>query len=134
MVYWGAIKGHGMGILQNNKILISSVGFGEDKIFIELNTSRVLTVPYSYTKKLESASLADLKDYRLIANGVGIHFNKIDEDLSVDGIIRDFGNESKRINISVQANLLDKIDKYAKEHHMSRSALIQKATSEYIVH
>ena len=120
-----------MGIL-NNKALITTVGFSEDKMFIELNTKRVLTVPYTYTKKLESASLEDLKDYRLIANGVGIHFERIDEDISVEGIIRDFGNESKRINISVQANLLEDIDQYAKEHHLSRSALIQKATSEYI--
>lgn len=73
-----------------------------------------------------------MKNYKLIAGGVGVHFEDIDEDLSVEGIIRDFGNESKRINISLQANLLDQIDQYAKEHHLSRSALIQKATSEYI--
>lgn len=121
-----------MSILRNDTI-ITSIGFAEDKMFIELSTSRVLTVPYTYTKKLQNASLEDIKDYRLIANGVGVHFEKIDEDLSVEGIIRDFGNESKRINISLQTNLLDQIDKYAKEHHLSRSALIQKATSEYIV-
>ena len=121
-----------MSIFQINKTLIKSVGFGADKMFIELSTSRVLTVPYSYTKKLSSANIEDLKSYKLIANGVGIHFDKIDEDLSVEGIIRDFGNESKRINISLQTNLLDQIDLYAKEHHLSRSALIQKATSEYI--
>ncbi len=120
-----------MSIL-NNKALITTVGFSDDKMFIELNTKRVLTVPYTYTKKLASAKIEDLKSYRLIGNGVGIHFNKIDEDLSVEGIIRDFGNESKRINISLQANLLEQIDQYAKEHHLSRSALIQKATSEYI--
>jgi len=120
-----------MSILRNNTV-ITSIGFAEDKMFIELSTSRVLTVPYDYTKKLQNASIEDIKDYRLIANGVGVHFEKIDEDLSVEGIIRDFGNESKRINISLQTNLLDQIDKYAKEHHLSRSALIQKATSEYI--
>ena len=120
-----------MSILRNNTV-ITSIGFAEDKMFIELSTSRVLTVPYTYTKKLQNASIEDIKDYRLIANGVGVHFEKIDEDLSVEGIIRDFGNESKRINISLQTNLLDQIDKYAKEHHLSRSALIQKATSEYI--
>lgn len=120
-----------MNTLRNNTV-ITSIGFAKDKMFIELSTSRVLTVPYSYTKKLQNASLEDIKDYRLIANGVGIHFKKIDEDLSVEGIIRDFGNESKRINISLQSNLLDQIDKYAKEHHLSRSALIQKATSEFI--
>lgn len=120
-----------MSTLRNDTV-ITSIGFAEAKMFIELSTSRVLTVPYDYTKKLKDASLEDIKDYRLIANGVGIHFEKIDEDLSLDGIIRDFGNESKRINISLQTNLLDQIDKYAKEHHLSRSALIQKATSEYI--
>lgn len=120
-----------MSILQNSTV-ITSIGFAKDKMFIELNTSRVLTVPYNYTEKLQNASIEELKDYRLIANGVGVHFKKIDEDLSVEGIIRDFGNESKRINISLQTNLLDQIDKYAKEHHLSRSALIQKATSEFI--
>ena len=112
----------------NNRFLIKSVGFAEDKMFIELNTSRVLTVPYSYTQKLQNATDKERKNYRLIAGGIGIHF----EDISVEGIIRDFGNESKRINISVQANFLDIADKYAKEHHLSRSALFQKATLEYI--
>ena len=116
----------------NNKILIKSVGFGDKKMFIELNSGKVLTVPYTYTSRLKNANLDDLHDFRLIANGVGIHFEKIDEDISVEGIIRDFGNETKRINISVGANFLDKADMYAKEHHMSRSALIQKATLEYI--
>ena len=116
----------------NNKFLIKSVGFAEEKMFIELNTSRVLTVPYSYTKKLQNAKSKELKNYRLIAGGIGIHFEDIDEDISVEGIIRDFGNESKRINISVQANFLDIADKYAKEHSLSRSALFQKATLEYI--
>jgi len=115
-----------------DKVLIQSVGFGDDKLYIELNTNRVLTVPYSYTPKLKNATIEELKDYRLIANGLGIHFESLDEDISLEGIIRDFGNETKRINISVQANFLDIADKYAKDHNLSRSALIQKATMEFI--
>jgi hypothetical protein len=115
-----------------NKILIKSVGFGNDKMYIELNTNRVLAVPYSYTKRLTNATIDQLQEYRLIANGIGIHFEKIDEDISLEGIIRDFGNETKRINISVSANFLDIADRYAKKHHMSRSALLQKATMAYI--
>ena len=118
--------------ISKNKALIKSVGFSKDKMFIELNTSRVLTVPYSYTKSLESASLEQLKNYRLIANGIGIHFCDIDEDISAEGIIRDFGSQIKRINISVQANFLYIADVYAKEHNMSRSALFQKATLDYM--
>ena len=120
-----------MSILKN-KLLIQSVGFGDDKMYIELNSSRVLTVPYSYTKRLKKATVKELKNYRLIGDGIGIHFEDIDEDISVEGIIRDFGNETKRINISVQSNFLDIADTYAKEHHLSRSALMQKATLKYM--
>jgi len=116
----------------NNKNLIKSVGFGNDKMYVELDSSRVLTVPYNYTKRLEKATSEQLNNYRLIANGIGIHFEDIDEDISVDGIIRDFGNDTKRINISVPANFLDMADNYAKEHHLTRSALFQKATLKYI--
>ena len=116
----------------NNRILIKSVGFGDEKMYIELNSKKVLTVPYTYTKRLKDANPNDLHDYKLIGNGIGIHFEKIDEDISIAGIIRDFGNETKRINISVEASFLDKADMYAKEHHMSRSALLQKATLDYM--
>ena len=115
-----------------NRTLIQSVGFGNEKMYIELSTNRVLAVPYTYTERLASATKKDLEDYRLIANGIGIHFNKIDEDISLEGIIRDFGSETKRINISVTADFLDKADSYAKEHHMTRSALLQTATMEFI--
>ncbi len=116
----------------NNKILIQSVGFGDKKLFIELNTGRVLVVPTSYTAKLSKASEKELKEYRLVGGGRGIHFPLIDEDISVDGIIRDFGNEVKRVNITLPLLLLDKIDNFAKKHNLSRSALMQKATNEYI--
>ena len=115
-----------------NRTLIKSVGFGDEKMYIELNSERVLSVPYAYTQKLKNATKEELQEYKLIANGIGIHFEKIDEDISVEGIIRDFGNETKRINISFGANFLDKADSYAKEHHLTRSALIQKAILEYI--
>jgi hypothetical protein len=114
------------------QIFIKSVGFGDEKLYIELTSGRVLAVPYSYTPKLRNASKEELQDYRLIGNGVGIHFEKIDEDISAEGVIRDFGNETKRINISMSADFLDKADLYAREHHLSRSALIQKALSKFI--
>jgi hypothetical protein len=116
----------------NNKVLIKSVGFGEDRLFIELTTNRVLVVPNSYTTRLAQATQEELRKYRLIGGGRGVHFPLIDEDISVEGIIRDFGNEVKRVNISLPILLLDEIDSFAKKHHLSRSALLQKATNEYI--
>jgi len=115
-----------------NKILIKSVGFGSDRLFIELTTNRVLVVPFTYTSRLAQATQEELREYRLIGGGRGIHFPLIDEDISVEGIIRDFGNEVKRVNISLPVLLLDEIDNFAQKNHLSRSALLQKATSAYI--
>jgi hypothetical protein len=75
--------------------LIKSVGFGNEKMYIELNSNKILTIPYSYTKKLKKASIGELQEYRLIANGIGIHFIKLDEDISLQGIFKDYGDEIK---------------------------------------
>jgi len=69
-----------------NRLLITKVE-AKDKIYIHLSTSDVLAIPYSYTKRLESVNSEDLKEYRLIAGGIGVNFPKIDEDISLDGII-----------------------------------------------
>ena len=86
----------------NNRVLIDTVGFGDNEMYIELNTSRILAVPNTYTERLKNATKEELQQYRLIGNGIGIHFSKIDEDISVEGIIRDFAFETKRINISAR--------------------------------
>ncbi len=65
---------------------ISRVDFG-DKIYIYLKSSDILTIPYSYTPKLKNAKKEQLQHYRLIGEGIGIHFEEIDEDISLNGII-----------------------------------------------
>ena len=76
--------------------LIKSVGFGTEKMFIELNNLKVLTVPYSYTVRLKNATEKELKNYRIIANGIGINFKDIDEDISINGVIKDLYQENLR--------------------------------------
>lgn len=59
----------------------------QEKIYVYLSSNDVLTIPYAYTKKLQQASVQDLKNYYLIGDGIGVHFNDIDEDISLKGII-----------------------------------------------
>jgi len=66
--------------------LILRVDFG-DKIYVYLNSNDILTLPYHYTKKIENATKEQLLNYRLIGGGIGIHFEEIDEDISLKGII-----------------------------------------------
>lgn len=65
---------------------ITRVDFG-DKIYIYLKSSDILTIPYSYTKKIQNAKKEQLLNYRIIGGGIGIHFEEIDEDISLSGII-----------------------------------------------
>jgi len=66
--------------------LITKLEFN-DRIYVYLDSKDVLTIPYDYTSKIKTASTEALKNYRLIGNGVGVHFEDIDEDISLRGII-----------------------------------------------
>ena len=66
--------------------LIKKLEFS-DKIYIYLESQDILTVPYSYTQRLQNAAKDTLKNYRLIGGGIGVHFEDIDEDISLKGII-----------------------------------------------
>ena len=65
---------------------ITRVDFG-DKIYIYLKSNDILTIPYNYTKKIENATKEQLINYRIIGGGIGVHFEEIDEDISLSGII-----------------------------------------------
>ncbi len=58
-----------------------------DKIYVHLDSDDTLTIPYTYTERLANAKREQLKTYRLIGNGIGVHFPSVDEDISLQGII-----------------------------------------------
>ena len=76
---------------------IARLDFG-DKIYVNLNSGDVLSIPYNYTKKIQNATKEQLLNYRLIGNGIGVHFEQIDEDISLSGII------SYKINHELRAS------------------------------
>ncbi|CAA6812155.1 MAG: Unknown protein [uncultured Campylobacterales bacterium] len=75
-----------MNTLVKHKNHIKHLKF-EENIQVYLSSGDMLVIPYSYTPKL-LANKELLKNYRLIANGIGIHFIDIDEDISLKGIIQ----------------------------------------------
>ena len=66
--------------------LITRLDFG-DKIYVYLKSNDILALPYTYTKKIQNATKEQLLHYRLIGGGIGVHFEDIDEDISLSGII-----------------------------------------------
>jgi len=60
-----------------------------DVMLIKLNTKAVLHQKLSVFKRLKKSDKAALMHYQLIANGTGIHWPLLDEDLSLKGFLRD---------------------------------------------
>ena len=48
---------------------------------------RQLSIPKAYFPKLENASINDLNNYELSGNGIGIHWDSLDEDLYVPNLL-----------------------------------------------
>lgn len=60
-----------------------------DLMLIVLNTKAVLQQQISSYKLLKSADISSLSQYELIGNGTGVHWNLLDEDLSLKGFLKE---------------------------------------------
>jgi len=116
-----------MNTLKKREYIIKDVAIGKNKLFIELYPKKIIEVPFNYTPKLKKATKEELENYKIIGGGIGIHFKDLDEDISVDGLIRDFIKKYKKITISLPNELVEKIDEIAINRHINRSTLIQEA-------
>jgi Protein of unknown function (DUF2442) len=68
-------------------VLASKVWFSKDMLFVHLQDGREIGVPLLWFPRLRKASEEQLKEWRLIGNGVGIHWESIDEDISVSALL-----------------------------------------------
>jgi hypothetical protein len=59
----------------------------EDNLSVELSDGRTISVPLGWFPRLEYATPSERANWRLIGNGRGIHWEDIDEDISVEGLL-----------------------------------------------
>ena len=64
-----------------------SVHFSEDSLTVRLDDGRSLSVPLTWYPRLLHGSPAERDIYELIGDGEGIHWPKLDEDISVEGLL-----------------------------------------------
>lgn len=65
----------------------SKLSFAKDAFSVHLVDGRILTVPLAYFPRLLHASLKQLKKYELSGGGTGIHWDELDEDISVEALL-----------------------------------------------
>ena len=63
------------------------VTISEDTLDAELSDGRAISVPLTWFPRLVHASPAERANWRLIDRGQGIHWEDLDEDISVEGIL-----------------------------------------------
>jgi len=66
---------------------VDNVSLTEDALSVDLSDGRTICVPLSWFPRLLHATKEERKNWRLIANGHGIHWEDIDEDISVEGLL-----------------------------------------------
>ncbi len=64
-----------------------SVTVTEDTLSVDLSDGRTISVPLAWFPRLLHASLEERKNWRLIGKGHGIHWQDIDEDISVENLL-----------------------------------------------
>ena len=61
-----------------------------DKLFIHLNNKQIFIAPIAFYKGLSKGSSRQLKNFKLIGSGTGIHWPDLNEDLSLKGFLKEF--------------------------------------------
>ena len=59
----------------------------DDTLSVELSDGRMIAVPLEWYPRLVHATPKERNRWRLIAHGHGIHWDELDEDISVEGLI-----------------------------------------------
>ncbi|WP_163473688.1 DUF2442 domain-containing protein, partial [Klebsiella michiganensis] len=71
-------------------ISAKNVRFDETTMWVELNDGRVMGVPIAWFPRLLNATDKERNDYELSKRG--IHWDNLDEDISVDGLLAGRGD------------------------------------------
>ncbi|HHJ20385.1 MAG TPA: DUF2442 domain-containing protein [Gammaproteobacteria bacterium] len=59
----------------------------EDTLSVELSDGRTISVPIEWYPRLVHGTPGERSNWRLIGRGQGIHWEDLDEDISVEGLL-----------------------------------------------
>jgi hypothetical protein len=70
----------------NKSFQAEKVRFTDVKMTVVLYDGREITVPLAWFPTLKNASKKQLKNWRFIGEGEGIHWEELDEDILVENL------------------------------------------------
>ena len=76
------------------------VTFDMDNMWVELTDGRQLGVPLAYFPRLLNAAQAQRDDYIISGGGTGLHWDELDEDISVKALLMGIGDPRGSADLS----------------------------------
>jgi len=85
------------------KPLAKSVSFDETSMWVELADGRKLAVPLVYFPRLLHATPGQRKKYEISGGGTGLHWDDVDEDISVEGLLMGIWDRTRTSKIAQES-------------------------------
>ena len=79
-----------------SEALARSVRFDEDTMWVDFEDGRQLGVPLAYFPRLLKATPAQRANYVISGGGTGVHWDDLDEDISVPALLMGVGDRTRR--------------------------------------
>lgn len=86
--------------------IIQQISITDETLSVDLSDGRTIAVPLAWYPRLIHSSIEERNNYRLIGGGSGIHWNDLDEDISLKNLI--VGQPSRESQKSFQRWLNDR--------------------------
>jgi len=79
---------------------VTTVLTTDEELVVKLTDGRTISVPLGWYPRLAHGTPAERSNWRLIAQGQGVHWPELDEDISVENIL--MGRRSQESNQSLE--------------------------------
>jgi len=76
--------------------LARQVRFDKDNLWVDLEDGRTLGVPLAYFPRLLNAAPSERMKYVISGGGTGLHWDDLDEDISVPALRLGVGDRSRK--------------------------------------
>lgn len=75
----------------------TNVHFDEDTMWVDLTDGRQLGVPLAYFPRLRQATADQRQNFIISGGGVGLHWDELDEDISVESLLAGIGDRTRQV-------------------------------------
>jgi hypothetical protein len=75
-------------LVDRAEALAVEISCSNDALSVTLSDGRAVSAPLAWFPRLADATPSERSDWELIGGGIGIHWEKIDEDISVASLLQ----------------------------------------------